>query len=348
MTKKIKIGNFFIGGGERIALQSMTNTCTADFSATFSQINALKEAGCDIIRLAVSNMDEVLICKKYLEKIDVPLVADIQYDYKLAIACSEIGFHKIRFNPGNIGSDIKVKELAKVCRDNYTPIRIGVNAGSLSKEILDKYGRTAEGMVESALQNVVLLEKAGFHDIVVSLKSSNVVDTVKACRLFRERCDYPLHIGVTESGYGKDGLIKSAIGIGSLLLDGIGDTIRVSLSGNPVNEVYAAKDILSALRLINERPEIISCPTCSRCKYDLEQTVKDVTEACKDIKKGICVAVMGCAVNGIGEASTADVGVAGSGDGRLVLFSDGKIIDTFEPKIALEKLITLIKERTIE
>jgi len=345
MTKKIKVGNLFIGGGQPITIQSMTNTYTGDFSKTFSQIIDLQNAGCDIVRLAVSSMEEVEVCKQYISSCSVPLVADIQYDYKLAIACSDIGFNKIRFNPGNIGSDLRVKELTDVCKKNGTPIRIGVNAGSLSKETLSKYGRTAKGMVESALYNVQLLEKCGFYDIILSVKSSSVMQTIEAYRLVHNLCDYPLHIGVTESGFGDSGIVKSAIGIGSLLADGIGDTIRVSLSGNPVDEVYAAKSILSALRLKNDEPEIISCPTCSRCKYDLENVVKEVSAFCKNIKKGIRVAVMGCAVNGIGEASDAHLGVAGNGDGKLVLFEDGKILGTYSKQEALEKLKQKIEDK---
>ncbi len=345
MTRKVKIGNIYIGGGERITVQSMTNTFTGDYSATLDQIKRLVKAGCDIIRLAVTSMDEVEICKAYLKDSEVPLVADIQYDYKLAIACSDVGFQKVRFNPGNIGSDLKVKELTDVCKLNGTPIRIGVNAGSLDKEILAKFGRTARGMAQSALQNVRLLEKQGFYDTVISVKSSSVAETIEAYRILHNECDYPLHIGVTESGYGNSGIIKSAIGIGALLYDGIGDTVRVSLSGDPVNEVYAAKDILSALRLRTDEPEIISCPTCSRCKYDLEQTVKEVSDFCKGIKKGMRVAVMGCAVNGIGEASEADLGVAGTGDGKLVLFKDGAIIDTYPRYEALKRLKQMIEEK---
>jgi len=347
MTRIVKVGNTVLGGGNRILIQSMTNSYTGDFSATFSQIIELKNAGCDIVRLAVCDMNEVEVCKRYLAECDIPLVADIQYDYKLAMACSDIGFDKIRFNPGNIGNDLKVKELTEVCKRNSTPIRIGVNAGSLDKEILDKYGRTAKGMAESALYNVRLLERAGFYDTIISVKSSSVRETVEAYRILSAECDYPLHIGVTESGFGKSGILKSAIGIGSLLLDGIGDTVRVSLSGDPVQEVYAAKDILTALRLLNEKPEIISCPTCSRCKYDLENVAKEVSAICKDVNRGIRVAVMGCAVNGIGEASDADCGVAGSGDGRLVLFEKGKIIGTYTMDVALSQLRLLIEGKSI-
>lgn len=349
MKKRIKIGGIYIGGGERVAIQSMTNTPTADHDATKKQIDELISAGCEIVRLAVSNMREVEICKKYyIGAFRVPLVADIQYDYKLAVACSDIGFDKIRFNPGNIGNTDRVKELVSVCKSNSTPIRIGVNSGSLEKDLVERYGNTAEAMVESALNHVKILEQQGFEDIVLSVKSSSVKKTVEAYRMLNQLCDYPLHIGVTESGYGNYGLVKSAIGLGALLLDGIGDTIRVSLSGNPVGEVVAAKNILASLGIRNDTPEIISCPTCSRCKYPLESVVKEIDDFCRHINKFMKLAVMGCAVNGIGEAGDADFGVAGCGDGKLALFVKGQIEGQYPADIAVEKLKKLIEEKSFE
>ncbi|MDE5562362.1 MAG: flavodoxin-dependent (E)-4-hydroxy-3-methylbut-2-enyl-diphosphate synthase, partial [Clostridiales bacterium] len=271
MSKTVKIKNIVIGGGAPIAVQSMTNTDTLDTRATAEQLTRLQNAGCDIARLAVSSDAEVEACKPLIGKFDMPLVADIQFDYKIAVKCCEIGFDKIRFNPGNIGDENKVKRVVDACKMHGVPIRIGVNTGSLEKELLSMEKSAA--LVESALKHVRILEKCGFNDIVISVKSSDVKTMVEAYRKLAAQVDYPLHLGVTESGTGERGVVRSAIGIGSLLLDGIGDTVRVSLSGDPVNEVYAAKTVLQEVGADKNYCEIISCPTCSRCKYDLTAIV---------------------------------------------------------------------------
>lgn len=340
MTKTVYVKNIPIGGGNRVTVQSMTNTPTADFERTSKQIDGLVKAGCDIVRLAVCNDQEVEVCKKLLSSFDVPLVADIQFDYRLAIKCSDIGFSKVRINPGNIGGENNVLELVAACKANETPIRVGVNGGSLEKDLLRS---GAEALAESALRNVALLEKFGFYDIIISVKSSDVRTMIAANRIIATRCDYPLHLGVTESGDIEDGTLKSAIGIGSLLIGGIGDTIRVSLSGDPINEVYAARNILRAAGLDKNYCEIISCPTCSRCNYDLASVVAKVKEFTKDIVKPLKVAVMGCVVNGPGEAMGADCGVAGGKD-KAVLFKKGKIVGTIPSSDVLPELKKLITE----
>ncbi len=342
MIKTVKIKDLLIGGGNRITVQSMTNTKTADIDATCKQIRGLIDAGCDIIRLAVSNDEEVNACREYLRRFDAPLVADIQFDYKLAIKCSDIGFAKVRINPGNIGGEDKVHELVAACKSNRTPIRIGVNGGSLEKGAV---GRGAEALAESALRHVALLEKFGFDDIVISAKSSDVRVMIQANRILSDRCGYPLHLGVTESGDAEYGTIKSAIGIGALLADGIGDTIRVSLTGDPVSEVIAAKKILRAVGLDKNYCEIISCPTCSRCGYDLPEIVRQVREETKDIDFPLKIAIMGCVVNGPGEAKDADLGVAGGGD-KAVLFTKGKVYKTIPMCDILPELRRMIAEHT--
>ncbi len=324
MTRQIMVGNVPIGGGADVVIQSMLNTRTTDVEGSLAQIRALAAAGCQIARLAVPNMEAARgfaeICKESV----LPLVADIHFDYRLAIAAAEGGASKIRINPGNIGGEDRVKAVVDVCRDRHIPIRIGVNGGSLEKELLEKYGHpTAEALVESAFGHLELLEKYGFHDTCVSMKSSHVPTMVAAARLFRSKCDYPLHIGVTETGPVRQGLIKSAMGIGALLLDGIGDTLRVSLTDDPVEEVYAAKDILKAAGLRKDGVDIISCPTCGRTRIDLIGLVNQVDAALKDCKKPITVAVMGCVVNGPGEAREADIGIAG-GDGCGMIFEKGR------------------------
>ena len=324
MTRQIKVGNVAIGGGADVVIQSMLNTKTTDVEGSLSQIRSLAAAGCQIARLAVPNMEAARgfaeICKESV----LPLVADIQFDYKLAIAAAEGGASKIRINPGNIGGEERVKAVVEVCKEKHIPIRIGVNGGSLEKELLEKYGHpTAEALVESAFGHLELLEKFGFYDTCVSMKSSHVPTMVAAARLFRSKCDYPLHIGVTETGPVRQGLIKSAMGIGSLLLDGIGDTLRVSLTDDPVEEVYAAKDILKAAGLRKEGVDIISCPTCGRTRIDLIGLVNRVDEALRNCEKPITVAVMGCVVNGPGEAREADIGIAG-GDGWGMIFEKGQ------------------------
>ena len=341
MTRQIRVGNVKIGGGEPVVIQSMLNTKTTDVAGSLAQIRALKTAGCQIARLAVPNMEAArsfaLICKES----PLPLVADIHFDYKLAIAAAEGGAAKIRINPGNIGGEDRVEAVVKVCKERNIPIRIGVNGGSLDKRLLEKYGHpTAEALVESAFEHIALLEKFDFYDTCVSMKSSTVPTMVAASRLFRERCDYPLHIGVTETGPVRMGLMKSAMGIGALLLDGIGDTIRVSLTDDPVEEVYAAKDILKAAGLRKEGVNIISCPTCGRTQIDLIGLVNRVDEALKDCQKPITVAVMGCVVNGPGEAREADIGIAG-GDGVGLLFEKGVQVE----KLPYDQLLPALLER---
>lgn len=327
MTKEVKVGSVIIGGGHPVSVQSMTNTDTADYDATFSQIKQLKSAGCDIVRLAVRDMSDVRVCQRYLAETKIPLVADIQFDYRLAVACADIGFDKVRFNPGNT-SKKGLNELSAACKANDVPIRIGINSGSLEKELKEKYGVCAESLVESALRAVSLLEKSGFEKIVISVKSSNVRMMTEAYRLLSSKCGYPLHIGVTESGQGEEAVIKSAIGIGALLLDGIGDTVRVSLTGDPVNEIYAANKILRAIG-IKEGCDVVSCPTCARCHYDLESLVIKCKEVVKDVDKPLKIAIMGCVVNGPGESADADIGIAG-GEGKAVLFKKGKVYKTLD------------------
>ena len=324
MTRQINVGGVTIGGGAPVVIQSMLNTKTTDVEASLEQIRKLHAAGCQVVRLAVPNMEGARGFAEICKESPLPLVADIHFDYKLAIAAAEGGASKIRINPGNIGGEDRVKAVVDVCKDRGIPIRIGVNGGSLDKRLLEKYGHpTAEALVESAFEHLALLEKYGFYDTCVSMKSSTVPTMVKAARMFRERCDYPIHIGVTETGPVKMGLMKSAMGIGALLLDGIGDTIRVSLTDDPVEEVYAAKDILKAAGLRKEGVNIISCPTCGRTRIDLIGLVNKVDEALKGCEKPITVAVMGCVVNGPGEAREADIGIAG-GDGWGMIFEKGE------------------------
>ncbi len=343
MSKTVKIKNLIIGGGAPIAVQSMTNTDTLDTRATAEQLMRLQDAGCDIARLAVSSDDEVEACKPLIGKFDMPLVADIQFDYRIAVRCCEIGFDKIRFNPGNIGDESKVKRVVDACKMHGVPIRIGVNTGSLEKELLGMEKSAA--LVESALKHVRILEKYGFNDIVISFKSSDVKTMVEAYRKLAAQVDYPLHLGVTESGTGERGVVRSAIGIGSLLLDGIGDTVRVSLSGDPVNEVYAAKTVLQEVGADKNYCEIISCPTCSRCKYDLKSIVDKLKAETEHIRKQVKVAVMGCVVNGPGEASDADFGVAGGGNGKAALFVKGKVVSTISTDEIVPTLLRLINDK---
>ena len=341
MTRQILVGGVPIGGGAPVAIQSMLNTKTTDVEASLCQIKQLATAGCQIARLAVPNMEAARFFGEICKESPLPLVADIHFDYKLAIAAAEGGASKIRINPGNIGGEDRVKAVVDVCKEKKIPIRIGVNGGSLEKELLEKYGHpTAEALVESAFGHLELLEKFGFYDTCVSMKSSTVPTMVAACRLFREKCDYPLHIGVTETGPVRQGLMKSAMGIGALLLDGIGDTIRVSLTDDPVEEVYAAKDILKAAGLRKEGVNIISCPTCGRTRIDLIGLVNRVDEALKNCEKPITVAVMGCIVNGPGEAREADIGIAG-GDGWGMIFEKGVQVD----KLPYDQLLSALLER---
>ena len=344
MTRKIMVGNVPIGGGEPVVIQSMLNTKTSDVEGSLKQIRQLSAAGCQIVRLAVPNMEAAKGFGEICRESPLPLVADIHFDYKLAIAAAEGGASKIRINPGNIGGEDRVKAVVDVCKDRHIPIRIGVNGGSLDKNLLEKYGHpTAEALVESAFSHLELLEKQGFYDTCVSMKSSSVPTMVAAARLFRSRCDYPIHIGVTETGPVRQGLIKSAMGIGALLLDGIGDTLRVSLTDDPVEEIYAAKDILKAAGLRRDGVDIISCPTCGRTQIDLIGLVNQVDRALKNCEKTITVAVMGCIVNGPGEAKEADIGIAG-GDGCGMLFEKGKQIAKLPYDALLPELLRRIEK----
>ena len=341
MTRQIMVGNVPIGGGAPVAIQSMLKTKTTDVEGSLNQIKQLASAGCQIARLAVPNREAARGFAEICRESPLPLVADIHFDYQLAIAAAEGGASKIRINPGNIGGEDRVKAVVDVCKDRHIPIRIGVNGGSLDKTLLEKYGHpTPEALVESAFRHLELLEKQGFYDTCVSMKSSHVPNMVAAARLFRSKCDYPLHIGVTETGPVRQGLIKSAMGIGALLLDGIGDTLRVSLTDDPVEEVYAAKDILKAAGLRKEGVDIISCPTCGRTRIDLIGLVNQVDAALKDCKKPITVAVMGCIVNGPGEAREADIGIAG-GDGWGMIFEKGQQVD----KLPYDRLLPALLER---
>ena len=341
MSRQIMVGNVPLGGGAPVVIQSMLNTKTTDVQGCLGQIKELASAGCQIARLAVPNREAARSFAEICKESPLPLVADIHFDYQLAILAAEGGAAKIRINPGNIGGEDRVKAVVEVCKDRHIPIRIGVNGGSLDKQLLEKYGHpTPEALVESAFQHLELLEKQGFYDTCVSMKSSHVPNMVAAARLFRSRCDYPLHIGVTETGPVRQGLIKSAMGIGALLLDGIGDTIRVSLTDDPVQEVYAAKDILKAAGLRKDGVDIISCPTCGRTRIDLIGLVNQVDAALKDCQKPITVAVMGCIVNGPGEAREADIGIAG-GDGWGMIFERGVQVD----RLPYDQLLPALLER---
>ena len=334
------VGNVPLGGAP-VVIQSMLNTKTTDVQGCLGQIKELASAGCQIARLAVPNREAARSFAEICKESPLPLVADIHFDYQLAILAAEGGAAKIRINPGNIGGEDRVKAVVEVCKDRHIPIRIGVNGGSLDKQLLEKYGHpTPEALVESAFQHLELLEKQGFYDTCVSMKSSHVPNMVAAARLFRSRCDYPLHIGVTETGPVRQGLIKSAMGIGALLLDGIGDTIRVSLTDDPVQEVYAAKDILKAAGLRKDGVDIISCPTCGRTRIDLIGLVNQVDAALRDCTKPITVAVMGCIVNGPGEAREADIGIAG-GDGWGTIFEKGQQV----AKLPYDQLLPALLER---
>ena len=341
MTRQIFVGGIPMGGGAPVVIQSMLNTKTTDVEGSLSQIRAMAAAGCQIARLAVPNMEAARTFADICKESPLPLVADIHFDYKLAIAAAEGGASKIRINPGNIGGEDRVKAVVDICKEKKIPIRIGVNGGSLDKKLLEKYGHpTAEALVESAFEHLELLEKQGFYDTCVSMKSSTVPTMVAAARLFRSKCDYPIHIGVTETGPVKQGLMKSAMGIGALLLDGIGDTIRVSLTDDPIEEVYAAKDILKAAGLRKEGVNIISCPTCGRTRIDLIGLVNKVDEALKNCEKPITVAVMGCVVNGPGEAREADIGIAG-GDGWGMIFEKGEQVE----KLPYDELLPALLNR---
>lgn len=343
-TKEVRIGSIKIGGDNPIAVQSMLNTPASDPEACVKQAKQLEKAGCEIIRTAVPNLDCVKTVYALKENINVPIVADIHFDYKIALECAEAGVDKIRINPGNIGSDERVKAVADKCREKNIPIRVGVNSGSLEKEILAKYGSpTPEALCESALYHTSLLEKFDFDNIVISLKSSDVKKAYDAYSLISQKCDYPLHIGITEAGTQRMGIIKSSAGLGALLLNGIGDTMRVSLTADPVNEVYAAYDILKALGIRKHGVNIVSCPTCGRTKIDLISLASKVEDALKDCDKQITVAVMGCIVNGPGEAREADIGIAG-GDGCGLIFKKGEILKKLPEADLLPALLEEIEK----
>lgn len=343
MASKIQVtaGNVKIGGGAQVSIQSMLNVVSTDIEGSVKQAVELEKAGCEIIRAAIPNMDAVRLIPALKQAVKTPIVADIHFDYKLALEACAAGVDKIRINPGNIGSDDRVKAVAKACKSRNIPIRIGVNSGSLEKEILAKYGHpTPQALCDSALYHASLLEKFDFNDIVLSMKSSTVSTMIKAYELASQQCDYPLHLGVTEAGTERMGIIKSAAGLGSLLLHGIGDTIRVSLTADPVREVYAAKDILNALDIRKSGVQFVSCPTCGRTRIDLVKIAGEVEDRLKDCTKNIKVAVMGCVVNGPGEAREADIGIAG-GEGCGLVFKKGEIIC----KVPEDKLVdTLIEE----
>lgn len=342
--KKVKLGNIFIGGNEKIAVQSMLNVPADDIKGNIKQANELKEAGCDVIRVAVPNIESVKLIHEIKSKVDIPLVADIHFDYKIALECVNAGVDKIRINPGNIGDESRVKAVAHKCNSKNIPIRIGVNSGSLEKEILAKYLHpTPEALCESALNNVALLEKFDFDNIVISIKSSSVKTMIESYELISNKCNYPLHLGVTEAGTERMGIIKSAVGIGSLLNKGIGDTIRVSLTANPVKEVYAGFDILKALDINNDGIKFISCPTCGRTKIDLINLATQAEERLRNYKKNITVAIMGCAVNGPGEAKEADIGIAG-GNGVGLIFKKGEIIKKIPEKDLINELVKEIEK----
>ena len=344
MTRQIFVGGVPIGGGAPVTIQSMTNTRTDDVAATVVQIRRLAAAGCQIVRVAVPDLAAAKAVGAIKEQIDIPLVVDIHFDYKLALECVAAGCDKVRINPGNIGGEDRVRQVADACRQKGIPIRIGVNGGSLEKPILAKYGGvTPEALVESAFGHIRLLEKFDFTDICVSLKSSSVPVTMAAYRLMSEKSDYPLHLGVTETGTPRMGILKSAVGIGGLLVLGIGDTMRVSLSADPVEEVYAARDILKAAGVRKDGPELVACPTCGRTRIDLIGLANEVEERLKSVDKPITVAVMGCAVNGPGEASAADVGIAG-GVGEGLLFREGESVEKVPQESLVDELFALIED----
>ncbi len=342
-TKTVSVGNTLIGGDASISVQSMLNIPSTDIEGSVKQAVELEKAGCDIVRIAIPNLEAIQLIPAIKKELTVPLVADIHFDYRIALEAAAAGIDKIRINPGNIGDEDRVKRVADICRMKNIPIRIGVNSGSLEKHILARYGKpTPEALCDSALYHVSLLEKFDFDNIVLSMKSSNVAFMVQAYRIASERCRYPLHLGVTEAGTERMGIIKSSIGIGSLLLEGIGDTIRVSLTDDPIKEVYAAKDILKALCLNEEGIKFISCPTCGRTKIDLISLAKEAEERLRNCRKNITVAIMGCAVNGPGEAREADIGIAGGSSDGLI-FRKGEIIRKVPEDKLLDALIEEIE-----
>jgi len=349
-TRSVQVGNLTIGGNNHVVIQSMCNTKTKNVEATIKQINALEQAGCELVRVAVFDKEDAYAIKEIKKGIHIPLVADIHFDYKLALIAIESGIDKVRINPGNIGSTEKVKAVVDACKEKHIPIRIGVNGGSLEKEILEKYGEpTPEGMVESAMKHVKILEDLDFHDIVISLKSSNTMLTIKAYELASKTFPYPLHVGVTEAGTALGGTIKSSLGIGTLLYEGIGNTIRVSLSDDPVEEIKVAKTLLKELGLLKGVPTLVSCPTCGRIQYDLIPIAKEMEDFLKDIHLDITVAIMGCAVNGPGEARHADIGIAG-GVGEGLLIKHGEIVKRVKQgdmvQTLKDEILKMVKEKS--
>ncbi|WP_295287922.1 flavodoxin-dependent (E)-4-hydroxy-3-methylbut-2-enyl-diphosphate synthase [uncultured Catenibacterium sp.] len=343
-TRSVQVGNLTIGGNNHVVIQSMCNTKTKNVEATIKQINTLEQAGCELVRVAVFDKEDAYAIKEIKKEIHIPLVADIHFDYKLALIAIESGIDKVRINPGNIGSIEKVKAVVDACKEKHIPIRIGVNGGSLEKEILEKYGEpTPEGMVESAMKHVKILEDLDFHDIVISLKSSNTMLTIKAYELASKTFPYPLHVGVTEAGTALGGTIKSSLGIGTLLYEGIGNTIRVSLSDDPVEEIKVAKILLKELGLLKGVPTLVSCPTCGRIQYDLIPIAKEMEDFLKDIHLDITVAIMGCAVNGPGEARHADIGIAG-GVGEGLLIKHGEIVK----RVKQEDMVQTLKDEILK
>ena len=341
-TKQVKLGGVLIGGGSGVKIQSMTTTKTADVEKTLVQIRALENAGCEIIRVAISDESDALALKKVVEKIHIPLVADIHFSPKLAVMAIENGANKVRINPGNIGGEREIAYVADCVKAHKIPVRVGSNTGSIEKNFLEKYGRSAQALVESAMYNVRILEKFGVNDIVISVKASDVKLTVDAYMLLANRTNYPLHLGVTEAGTTEAGIVKSAVGIGSLLLNGIGDTIRVSLTDDPVNEIYAAKNILRACGLEEKYVEVVSCPTCGRCEWESMELANKVSQFVRPYKKSAKIAVMGCVVNGPGEAKDADLGIAG-GKGSCLIFKKGTPFKKVAAKDAEEEFFKEIR-----
>lgn len=344
LTRKIRIGNIYVGGDSKISVQSMTNTDTRNIEATVNQILKLEEVGCDIVRCAVPDLEAAKALEHIKKSINIPLVADIHFDYRLALESINGGVDALRINPGNIGGEDRIKLVAEVANEKGIPIRIGVNSGSLEKDILKKYGKvTSKGLVESALRHVELLEKNNFNNIIISIKSSDVMQTIESYRLLSQKVDYPLHIGVTEAGTTWRGTIKSSVGIGTLLSEGIGDTIRVSLTGDVLEEVRVGKEILKSLGIIEYGIKFVSCPTCGRTQIDLVKIAKEVEEKLAYCDKNIKVAIMGCAVNGPGEAKEADIGIAG-GKGDGLIFKKGKIIKKVRENELVSELIKEIEK----
>lgn len=337
-TRKVNIGGVMIGGGESVKVQSMCTVKTSDVAAVRAQISALEKAGCDIVRVAVLDEDDARAIREIKQKINISLVADIHFSAKLAVQAIENGCDKVRLNPGNIGGEAALRQVADCIKAHKIPVRVGANGGSIEKSFLDKYGRSEKALVESALNSVRLLEKSGVNDIVVSVKSSSAELTVKAYRLLHSLCPYPLHVGVTEAGCERMAIIKSSAAIGALLLDGIGDTIRVSITDDPVKEIYAARDILRAVGLDKNYVEVISCPTCGRCKWNSMELAKKVSQRYAAVKKRLKVAVMGCVVNGPGEAKDCDIGIAGAED-YCVLFRRGEILRKINSENAERELL---------